>query len=410
MISAAPAARRGTAPAFVAFTLAAASLAFAAWLAFEPQRALWVAVSVLIVTCPCALWLATPMALTVATAAMGRRNVVFARAAVIEALAGATDVVFDKTGTLTQRRATLRKALALGALPREDCIALAAGVARGSAHPLDRALVDAAPEASACEVSELVNHPGQGVEARVAGRRMRVGRATFVKALHRQPVPTIDKPGETIAWLGDEDGWLAAFTFTDAMRPEAARAVRELRAMGLRVHVLTGDTAAAGERVAADLGIDDLDARATPQRKVDYLRALQLAGCRVVMVGDGINDAPVLGQSDVSVAMGGGADLAQVRADAVLLSDSLLDLVRAMRLARRTRTVIRENFGWALAYNLIAIPLAIAGLVTPAVAGIGMSASSLVVAANALRLGRGDARPATGLTQIKSVAARCAKL
>jgi Cu2+-exporting ATPase len=376
--------------AFVAFTLAAASLAFAFWLLVEPERALWVAVSVLIVTCPCALSLATPMALTVATGAMGRRNVVIARAAAIEALAAATDVVFDKTGTLTQGRATLRDTVVLGAMPLEACSALAAAVARGSVHPLDRALVDAAPQASAADVSEIANHPGLGVEAFVAGRRVRIGRAVFVRELNRKPVPTIDQRGETIAWLGDEEGWLATFIFTDALRPEAARAAGELRAMGLRLHVLTGDTAAVGERVAADLGIDDLDARATPQRKVDYLRALQLAGARVVMVGDGINDAPVLGRSDVAIAMGSGADLAQVRADAVLLSDSLADLVRAMRLARRTRAVIRENLGWALAYNLVAIPLAVAGLVTPVVAGIGMSASSLVVAANALRLRRAD--------------------
>ena len=174
----------------------------------------------------------------------------------------------------------------------------------------------------------------------------------------------------------------------DALRDEARGLVELLRARRVRVHLLSGDEPAVAERVAQALGIRHVRARATPEMKRAYVRELQSRGARVAMVGDGINDAPVLAQADVSVAMGGGADLAQISADAVLLSDSLDDLAAAVTLARRTRRVIAQNLGWALAYNLVAVPLAFAGLVTPLLAGIGMSASSLVVVGNALRLRR----------------------
>ncbi|HET7404057.1 MAG TPA: HAD-IC family P-type ATPase, partial [Usitatibacter sp.] len=193
---------------------------------------------------------------------------------------------------------------------------------------------------------------------------------------------------DTIVWLGDERGWIAAFRLGDSVRAGAVEALAELRARGARIHLLSGDEPGAAARVAAELGIEDVRARATPEGKREYVRALQARGARVAMVGDGINDAPVLGQADVSIAMGGGADLAQLRADAVLLSDSLEDFVCAAAIARRARRVVRQNLAWALAYNLVAVPLAVAGLVTPLVAGIGMSASSLVVVANALRLRR----------------------
>ena len=173
-----------------------------------------------------------------------------------------------------------------------------------------------------------------------------------------------------------------------ARRAEARAAIEALSSLGIRVHLLSGDEARVASHVAQQLGIAKVTARALPEAKQAYVRALQDNGHRVAMVGDGINDAPVLAQADVSIAMGGGADLAQLRADAVLLSDNLLDLVAAVKVARRTRRVVRQNVGWALAYNAIAIPLAFAGLVTPLVAGIGMSASSLAVVANALRLRR----------------------
>jgi Cu2+-exporting ATPase len=233
------------------------------------------------------------------------------------------------------------------------------------------------------------SHPGEGIEAVVEGRSVRLGRREFVAALHGGPAPVAwIRATDTVVWLGDARGWIAAFRLGDALRPEAREAIGRLRASGRRLHLLTGDDAAVAQGIAADLAITRVESRATPERKVAYIRALQIGGARVAMIGDGVNDAPVLAQADVSVAMGGGADLAQVRADAVLLSDSLEDFARAVRLARRVRAVIAQNLAWALAYNLAVVPLAFAGLVTPLAAAVGMSASSLAVVANALRLRR----------------------
>jgi Cu2+-exporting ATPase len=258
---------------------------------------------------------------------------------------------------------------------------------RGSSHPLDRALVEAQASGALPILESHASHPGQGAEARIAGRRYRIGQAAFAGALHGKPAPVAWLHAvETVVWLAGEDGWIAAFRIGDRVRPEAAEAVAALRTLGLEVHLLTGDEPRVASRVAAELAIGHMQARATPGDKQDYVRRLQREGRRVAMVGDGVNDAPVLGAADVSIAMGEGADLAQLRADAVLASGSLAELPRALRLARRTRRVLRENLAWALAYNAVVLPLAFAGMVTPLLAGIGMASSSLLVVANALRL------------------------
>jgi len=373
---------------FVAMVLAAAAFSGLAWMWIDEPRALWIAVSVLIVTCPCAFALATPAAVAVATGRLARSSLVVSRGHAIEALAEATDFVFDKTGTLTFGRPRLLATLPLAALDEAACRAIAARIARWSSHPLDRALA-AAAEAGELPLEGHETMAGSGLEARVDGQRLRLGRAGFVAELHGQPVPPVwlDVP-DTIVWLGNERGWIACFRLGDALRPHAREAIDALHAMGITLHLLSGDAPAVTERIAAELGIENATARALPEEKQHYVRNLQAGGAKVAMVGDGINDAPVLAQADVSIAMGGGADIAQLRADAVLLSDTLADLVAAVKVARRARRVLRQNVAWAVAYNGIAIPLAFAGMVTPLVAGIGMSASSLIVVVNALRLRR----------------------
>ncbi len=372
---------------FVTAILVVSAVAGIAWLSIDPSRALWVAVSVLIVTCPCALSLATPAAMTVATGALARRNFVVTQPRAIEALAGATDFVFDKTGTLTLGTPRVLEVMPLAEFSSGRCLAIAASLGRGSTHPLDRALVEANAGAAYLEISGHRVHCGAGTEAVVDGRRVRIGRADHAGALHGKPVPIAWlQTSDTVVWLADERGWIAAFRLGDSLRAGAKQAIQSLRRRGIEVHLLTGDELGVAGRVAEVLGIERVEARATPERKKAYVQALQLRGARVAMVGDGINDAPVIAQADVSIAMGTGSDLAQVRADAVLLSDSLDDLVGALALARRTRRVIRENLAWALGYNMIVIPLALAGMVTPLLAGVGMSLSSLVVVVNALRL------------------------
>jgi Cu2+-exporting ATPase len=381
------------ASAFVLFVLAAAIAAFAFWWSAGPSRALWIAVSVLIVTCPCALSLATPAVLTVATGALARRHFIVTRAGAIERLAAITDVVFDKTGTLTEGMPVLREVLAFGTRDAHACLQAAAAIGTLTSHPLDRAIV-AAAGALPLPVRDHRIEPGHGAEATLEGRRLRLGRASFVQEITGTPAPLGALPtAETLVWLGGAEGWIAALRLGDTLRPDARDAVEALRSLGFAVHMLSGDAEQAALRAAHALGIDHVKSRATPAEKTDFVARLQASGRRVAMVGDGLNDGPVLGRADVSIAMGGGADLAQLQSDAVLLSDGLGDLVAAFRIARASRRVMRQNLGWALAYNLCVIPLAFVGAINPLAAGIGMSASSLVVVVNALRLGRAARAP-----------------
>lgn len=376
---------------FVAAILACAALAALMWLRIDPGRALWIAVSVMIVTCPCALSLALPVALTVATGEMARRGVVPTRGHSIGSMAAVTDIVFDKTGTLTFGRLGLEETLTFSYRDVAESLRLAASLGRLSVHPVARALIAAVEELQPIPEGATREEAGMGVEAMLEGVRYRLGRSKFVSELHGQEAPVAWlHSADSTAWLGDEHGWIAAFRFGDQLRPGSREAIATLRDSGRRIHLLSGDNPEAVKAIAGQLGIEAVSAGATPSEKLAYVQALQRAGARVAMVGDGVNDAPVLAQADLSIALHSGADLAQVQADAVLLSNDPRDLADAMRLASRTRTVARENLVWALAYNIVVIPLAVAGMVTPLVAGIGMSGSSLLVVLNALRLRIGN--------------------
>jgi Cu2+-exporting ATPase len=368
-----------------------------AWWWIDASRALWVFVAVLVVSCPCALSLATPAALTVATGALAARGVLVTRGHAIEALARADRFIFDKTGTLTLGRMALVEVIPI----RDDAaraLALAAALERGSEHPIARALAAGAAgadsgEANAAMAAEgLRATTGAGVEGSIEGRVWRLGRPAFVGAAHGTALPadieTKVGAGDTVIALGNEEGWQAFFRLSDGLRPEAAGMASRLKAAGIKLSIFSGDLPAAAARVGAALGIADTRGGLSPEDKHAALRALQEAGETVAMVGDGVNDAPVLAQAQVSIAMGGGADLARANADVVLLGNDLQALPEGLALARRTVRIVKQNLVWAFAYNFLAIPLAMAGWVTPWMAGIGMSASSLLVVLNALRLQR----------------------
>ncbi|HPT50918.1 MAG TPA: heavy metal translocating P-type ATPase [Accumulibacter sp.] len=372
----------------VALLLLAAAVAVV-WLIIDPQQALWVTVSVLVVTCPCALSLATPVTLTVASGAMARAGLLVTRSHAVETLARANHFVFDKTGTLTTGKMRLLDVLPLGILDRAASIALAAALEQASEHPIGAALREAA-ESPLPVVDALSSEAGCGVNALLAGKRVRLGRLDYVQALHGQTVPEIATTtiagGDTVIGLGDETGWLAVFRIGDETRPEAAAMIAALRVAGRRITLLTGDAPPAARRVALALGIDEIQAGVSPQGKHDYVCHLQAGGALVAMIGDGVNDAPVLAQAQVSVAMGGGSHLARAQADLVLLSENLDHLRRGVQVAQATLRIIRQNLLWSFAYNVIALPLAMTGFITPWMAGIGMSGSSLLVVANSLRL------------------------
>jgi len=377
---------------FVAATLAISAAAAAVWWFIEPAQALWVAVSILVVTCPCALSLATPVALTVATGRLAREGLIVCRGHVIETLARATDVVLDKTGTLTIGKLRLTHTHELADVGEVDCLAIAAAMEQGSMHPIAKALSGASTTTLAARDSK--HHAGMGVEAELDGRIYRLGRPEFVIAAHGVPAPIpAYPPGSSIAMLGDGSRSLALFVFGDELRPDAKEFVEFLHHAGKRVHLLSGDRAETVDALAAALGIGAATANAEPQTKLRYVQALQRDGKAVAMIGDGINDAPVLAQASVSVAMGDGAWMSQRHADAVLVSGRLGDLRAAFDTSARTLLIIRENLFWALAYNLTAVPLAALGVVTPWMAGIGMSASSLIVILNSLRLFPSQVKP-----------------
>jgi Cu2+-exporting ATPase len=373
---------------FVAGVLLVALGSAVFWLQHEPARALWIAVSVLVVTCPCALSLATPTALTVAVGRLARHGVIVTRGHAIEGLAKVTHVVFDKTGTLTEGRLSLVKTVMLGKSAPERCVALASALECGSEHPIAAALIAAGAEgAPALQVEQLRNVPGAGIEGVIDGERFRIGTRAFVVQIAGEPSTD---PGSdealTQVWLGSEGQCLARFDFSDRMRVEAAAVVRRLRDCGKQVLIMSGDTLPAVQATAERLGIAQFEAGLSPEGKHARVHALQEQGAVVAMVGDGVNDAPVLAQAQVSAAMGSGALMSQAQADIVLLSGRLQGMLEALDIARSTWRVVRQNLAWAIAYNVIAVPAAAMGWVTPWIAGAGMGASSLIVVLNALRL------------------------
>ncbi len=358
------------------------------WLA-GADNAFDIMLSVLVVTCPCALSLATPTAITSATLRLRRQGFLPTRGHTLESMHAVDTVVFDKTGTLTRGELRLMGTDCFTELSADECLRLAAGLEQASEHPIARAF-SGHPGARAEAVQ---NHLGGGLSGQVEGLDLTIGHREFVESRTDGPPPAAVKADGMEIWLASPDRWLARFRLDDEPRPDAAEAIRALQKRGLRTLLLSGDRSAHVARIAALLGIDEAIGEASPEHKLSVLRRLIDEGHRVMMVGDGLNDLPSMAGASVSVAMGGAADLTQLNADAVLLSGRLSELPEALITSGSMRTIIRQNMIWALGYNVLALPLAAAGFVPPWLAAIGMSVSSLVVVLNALRLSRPRHQP-----------------
>ncbi len=383
---------------FTGAVLVVAALTALWWWQRDPALWLPITVAVLVITCPCALSLATPTALTAATGALTRAGLLVTRGHALETLARATHFVFDKTGTLTEGKLRLLETRTLAALSSEECLRLAGALERHSEHPVARALraTFTGPPPGATEVRNI---PGAGLQGVIDGEAYYIGTPAFVRerthgAVDEKLLASLCAAGGTVVVLARREGPLAAFVLGDTLRPEARALVTTLKARGKHVVLLTGDHAQAARRVGVALGIDDVAWELSPADKLARVSALQERGAVVAMIGDGVNDAPVLARASVSIAIGGAADVAAASADMILLAPRLDALRTGLDAAGRTLAVVRQNLGWAIAYNFIAVPAAVLGYVTPWLAALGMSLSSLLVVANSLRLLKAPARAA----------------
>ncbi|MBL0426018.1 heavy metal translocating P-type ATPase [Ramlibacter alkalitolerans] len=375
---------RFASPFLVAVLFGAAAAAWW-WWPQGPGHALGVAVAVLIVTCPCALSLATPAATLAAAGALARRGILVQRLEALESGASIDTVVFDKTGTLTIDRMSLRAVRTRDGVTGQEALALAGALARQSLHPASRALAAAAPD-SGLQAHAVQEHGGRGVAGRVdaggASRCLRLGSAAFCG------VAGSEQAGLAQVHLADEAGWLASFELEETLRSGALAAVASLQRLGLQAEVLSGDRSAAVQRLAQRAGLQQARGGQGPQDKLDRVAGLQAAGRRVAMVGDGMNDGPVLARADLSIALGEAVPVAQARSDFIIQGGQLEGVAAILQQARRTRAVVRQNLCWAALYNAVSVPLAIAGQMPPWLAGLGMAASSLFVVLNAARLAR----------------------
>ncbi|VXC75945.1 heavy metal translocating P-type ATPase [Pseudomonas sp. 9Ag] len=368
---------------FLIIVLLTAAVVGIIWWQIDPQRAFWIVLALLVATCPCALSLATPTALTTATGTLHKLGLLLTRGHVLEGLNHIDTVIFDKTGTLTEGRLTLNEVRPLAELEAGACLELAAALENRSEHPIARAF-GRAPQAA----DAVTSFPGLGLEGSVGQRTLRIGQPDFVAVGYAGAAPEI--PGKEGQWLllGDTQGPLAWLVLNDRLRDDAPALLQACRSRGWDTVLLSGDSSPMVGEIAQQLGISDAHGGMTPTDKLTHLQRLQADGRRVLMIGDGVNDAPVLAAADISVAMGSATDLAKTSADAVLLSNRLDSLVQAFSVARRSRRIIIENLTWASLYNGLILPFAAIGWVTPLWAALGMSASSLLVVLNALRLSR----------------------
>ena len=371
---------RIVAPALVVLAV----LAGIAWLFIDASQSFNVLVAVLAITCPCAVALAAPTAFAIANLQAGEGGLLIARGHVLETLPQLTDVVFDKTGTLTTGAMAISNIETRQGVTHEAALEIAAALEWGAAHPVAKSIRNIVGNSRALTATGLCSIPGCGVEGVIDGAKYRFGHGAFA-------CTEIDADSEARSdafVLSCNGKWLATFHADDPLKPDAAATVQALQQAGLRVHLLSGDRSASVMRVAHALGINRLQvgSEQSPAQKLAYIEQLHREGCKVAMIGDGINDAPVLGAADVAIAMAAGADLPRLTADAVLLAPNLLVIPTTLALARSARRIIRQNFAWAIAYNLFAIPLALANVVNPAWAALGMGASGLIVVLNSMRL------------------------
>jgi len=364
----------------IALLIVAAAVA-TFWYFADPDRAFVITLSVLVVTCPCALALATPAAFAAAGSRLSQLRLLVTNGNAIESLSRATLAMFDKTGTLTIGEPRIAAVFVIdNAFTEKDCRLVAAALEHASTHPLARAFAmqEALPAVSSPNIVV-----GQGVSGKIDGREWRIGNAEFVGggvAAHDSKT--------THVFLGVEGNAIAWFDLEDELRPDAKQTLNALRQLGLKTSLVSGDNMVAVLSVAEALDFGDAHFECTPEDKLSIIEAAQQAGETVVMIGDGINDAPVLAGADTSVAPAHGALLAQTSADVIMLGESLAPLTTAIEMSRKTMRIVRQNLVWAIVYNTLALPLAAAGFVPPWLAAIGMSASSLVVVLNALRLNR----------------------
>ncbi|WP_100501578.1 heavy metal translocating P-type ATPase [Geodermatophilus chilensis] len=379
----------------VVLVLAVATLGFWIGASAGLPAAFTAAVAVLIIACPCALGLATPTALMVGTGRGAQLGILIKGPEVLESTRAVDTVVLDKTGTVTTGRMTLHDVVPAGGEDADRVLALAGAVESGSEHPVARAVAEAAAERTGPlrPVADFANEAGLGVRGVVDGTAVLVGRAGLldgitVPAELTRAQAEAEAAGRTAVLVASDGVARGVLAVADAVKETSAEAVRQLRDLGLHPVLLTGDNATVARAVAAEVGIDEVVAEVLPQEKVDVVKRLQDEGRVVAMVGDGVNDAAALAQADLGLAMGTGTDVAIQASDLTLVRGDLRAAADAIRLARRTLTVIKGNLFWAFAYNVAAIPLAMAGLLNPMIAGAAMAFSSVFVVTNSLRLRR----------------------
>ncbi|WP_261874783.1 heavy metal translocating P-type ATPase [Vibrio rarus] len=361
---------------FVAVILIIAACTYFYWQQNQPQDAFWIMLAVLVATCPCALSLATPTAITCSTSRMGELGILLRKAHAIETLCKVNHVIVDKTGTLTEGKVCLAKTDTFATWTTPQVLAMAARLESHANHPIAAAFRPYLDESTTAEAIE--NHIGLGLSGVINGLQCKIGSHAFVcdSTVLAQP--------HTV-YLSIDGTLAAAFTYRDPMRHSSQDFIASLKQLGISTTLLTGDNHINAKPVAQQLAIDTLVSGVTPEGKLNYLHSLPQSNI-TLMIGDGINDAPTLAGAHLSVAMGGGTDVAKSSADMVLLGDRLDKLIEARTLAIKTRKIIRENLAWSLGYNLLILPLAVCGLVAPYIAVVGMSASSIIVVTNSLRL------------------------